>query len=348
MQSLALDPGECAKAANLVYVTDAQPGIRRVKKGKGFSYLFDGKKITGPEELLRIRMLVIPPAWKNVWICKTPDGHLQVTGFDARGRKQYRYHPHWNELRNHTKFSRLLLFGEKLPVIRAQVEKDMARRELCEVKVLATIVSLMESTCIRIGNSSYEKANGSYGLTTLKDQHVKIAGDNVRFRFKGKKGVVHTVTISSRRQARIIRQCKEIPGKELFRYYDAEGNVHAVDSGQVNAYIKAITGEDFTAKDFRTWAGTLNALQAFGKSGEAGTVAAKKQKILEMLDYVSSRLGNTRAVCKKYYIHPVLLDLYEKQELSAYLGGEEKQDEKNPGRIAEELVLLRILRAEAK
>lgn len=345
--TIAGDIKKCAKAVNLIYVSDAQPGIKRIKKGKGFLYLYEGKKLSDKEELERIRKIVIPPAWKNVWICSINNGHIQATGFDARNRKQYRYHPLWNELRNHTKFSRLVTFGEKLPQLRLQIEKDLSLKTLCEEKVLATVISLMERTYIRIGNSEYERLYGSYGLTTLKDQHVKIQGNSIQFAFKGKKGIFQKITLLNKKLARIVKQCREIPGKELFQYYDEEGQRHSVDSGSVNHYLQKITGEDFTAKDFRTWAGTLNALLAFKQIGDAKTKTEEKKKLVEALDFVSRKLGNTRTVCKKYYVHPILIQLYENHTLSEYLNelNTLEKDDGVSGLTTEEKLLLKILRS---
>lgn len=347
MQLIANDPEKCAKAAHLIYVSDAKPGIKRIKKGKGFLYIFEGKKITNTEVLNRIKHLVIPPAWKNVWICSIENGHIQATGMDVKNRKQYRYHANWNLLRNQTKFSRLLLFGEKLPLLRLQIEKDLSKKELCLKKVLATVISIMERTYIRIGNSEYEKANGSYGLTTLKDKHVRFSGESIQFSFTGKKGIAHQIRLNHKKLAKIVKQCREIPGKELFQYYDAEGNAHAVDSGMVNRYIREITGEDFTAKDFRTWAGTINALKAFKAVGEADTKTGIRKKMIEALEYVSKKLGNTRTVCRKYYVHPLIIDLFEKQSLTAYLTELDKieKDDNLTGWTANETILMNILRS---
>jgi DNA topoisomerase I len=347
LRSIAGDIKKCVKAAHLIYVTDSQPGISRIKKGKGFLYLYEGKKVTNKEVLDRIKKIVIPPAWKNVWICSVHNGHIQATGYDVKERKQYRYHALWNEIRNHTKFSRLLDFGEKLPQLRLQIEKDLALKDLCEEKVLATVISLMERTYIRIGNSEYEKLYGSYGLTTLKDQHVKIQGDSIQFEFKGKKGVPQKISLQNRKLARIVKQCRDIPGKELFQYYDESGHRHSIDSGSVNRYLQNITGDDFSAKDFRTWAGTLNALHAFCQIGDARNETDKKKKLVEALDYVSKKLGNTRTVCKKYYVHPMIINLYEQQSLKDYLK-ELNKIEKNDGLTgwtAAERVLLKILQS---
>jgi DNA topoisomerase-1 len=346
LRSIAGDLQKCVKAVNLIYVSDTEPGIQRIKKGKGFVYIYQGKKLSDKEELDRIKKIVIPPAWKNVWICSINNGHIQATGLDKRGRKQYRYHLLWNELRNHTKFSRLLAFGEKLPQLRLQLEKDLSLKTLCEEKVLATVISVMERTYIRIGNSEYEKLYGSYGLTTLKDQHVKITGNSMTFEFRGKKGISQKIDLQNKKLARIVKQCKDIPGKELFQYYDDHGKRHSIDSGRVNNYIHRITGDDFSAKDFRTWAGTLNALHAFRNVGNASTEGEKKRKIVEALDFVSKKLGNTRAVCKKYYVHPLIIELYEKRSLDKYLEelNELEKDDGVSGWTADEKVLLKILR----
>jgi len=313
------DNVKSAQAMNLVYVTDKQPGISRVNKGKGFEYMQNGRKVRDEKILLRIKSLVIPPAWQQVWICTKENGHLQATGNDAMGRKQYRYHPLWNTLRNHTKFSHITEFGKALPAIRKHIQKDLNKRGLPLAKVLATVVSVMECTCIRVGNNAYEKLYGSFGLTTLKDKHVTFSGEKVRFSFKGKKGVFQDIDLKSKRLANIVKQCRDIPGKELFQYYDAEGQRRPIDSGMVNNYIKEISGGHFTAKDFRTWSGTLRALEAFKEIGTADTVTATKKNIVTALDMVAKHLGNTRTVCKKYYVHPTIIDLYTDKTLTKYL-----------------------------
>jgi len=336
---------EAAIAANLLYVKDSQPGITRVKKGKGFAYYYQDKAVKTKKELDRIRKLVLPPAWMNVWICAVENGHIQATGFDMRNRKQYRYHELWNKLRNETKYHRLYEFGKVLPSLRLRVEKDLAIKELTQQKVLATIVSLMERTYIRIGSNEYEKTNGSYGLTTLKDKHVAIAGDKIQFSFKGKKGVEHNISLKNKRLARMVKQCRDIPGKELFQYYDADGQRKSIDSGMVNQYIHEAAGADYSAKDFRTWAGSLHALQAFRSLGEALTVTENKKNIVAALDEVSKKLGNTRTVCKKYYVHPTLIKLYEENNLSRYLTELDKLEvpDNKSGLTAEEAVLMKIL-----
>jgi DNA topoisomerase I len=340
------DYEKAASAVNLIYVKDQEPGIVRIKKGKGFSYIFDSKPLKGKHEINRIRKLAIPPAWTNVWICPLENGHIQATGLDARTRKQYRYHTLWNVLRNETKFHRLYEFGKALPKLRLELEKDLAGRELSLEKVLATVISLMERTYIRVGNAEYEKTNGSYGLTTLHDRHVTVNGDKIMLSFKGKKGILHNITLRNKRLARTVKECRDIPGKELFQYYDADGNRKSIDSGLVNNYIKSATGMDFSAKDFRTWAGSIQALQAFQSVGEALSESDCRKNIIEVLDTVSKKLGNTRTVCKKYYVHPSLLKLYEEKGLSRYLhelNELEKQDIE-PGLTAIEEVLLKILK----
>ena len=339
------DPVKTAAAVNLKYVYDTEPGFMRIKNGKDFAYQFRENIITDEENLQRIKRLVIPPAWEKVWICKSADGHLQATGLDVKNRKQYKYHSLWNSFRNQTKFFRLYEFGKVLPTIRIQLEKDLALAGLPIQKVLATIVSLMERTHIRIGNNFYEKLYGSFGLSTLKDKHVDINGTSIKFTFKGKKGVHHAISIKSRKLASIVKQCKDIPGKELFQYYNDTGERKSIDSGMINEYIKQIAGSDFTAKDFRTWAGTVQALLAFRYLGFYETVSESKKKIAEALDIVSKELGNTRTVCKKYYVHPGIIDMYENKSLEKYiqqLDTIEVNDNKTD-LTAEEKIVMKIL-----
>lgn len=340
------DYSKAAEAADLVYVNDKEPGINRLKKGKGFVYIYDNKPLKEKAEIERIRKLAIPPAWTNVWICPNDNGHIQATGFDIRGRKQYRYHAMWGVLRNETKFHRMYEFGKILPSIRLKIEEDLGKKEQTEEKVIATVVSLMERTYIRIGSEDYEKLYGSYGLTTLKDSHVKIEGDKIFFCFKGKKGVEHKITLKNKRLARMVQHCRDIPGKELFQYYDAEGKRRPIDSGMVNRYIKDASGADFTAKDFRTWAGTLNVITAFKSIGEAESETDCKKKIVAALDEVSKQLGNTRTVCKKYYVHPGIIRLYEEKNLLNYLKQLDKieQPDDLTGLTTEEKVLMKILK----
>lgn len=341
------DYEKAASAAHLVYVNDRQPGILRIKKGKGFCYVFDNKPIKDPHRLERIRKLAIPPAWTQVWICAHDNGHIQATGLDLRGRKQYRYHPLWNSLRSETKFHRLYEFGKALPMLRSQIEEDLRIKGLVQKKVLATVVSLMERTFIRVGNYEYERTNGSYGLTTMKNKHVSISGNTIIFSFTGKKGIHHDVALHNRRLARIVAQCHDLPGKELFEYYAEDGSLHSVDSGMVNTYIREATQGDFSAKDFRTWAGSLYALQQFFCIGEAQSASEIKKNINAALDGVSGKLGNTRTVCRKYYVHPGLIKLYEENKLMRYfkeLDAMENSGESHAGLTAEEKVLMKILR----
>lgn len=348
-QMLVIDKDyqRAAKVASLLYVNDSMPGIVRLKKGKGFTFLYQHKRLQDKAQLERIRKLAIPPAWTGVWICPLENGHLQATGKDARNRKQYRYHAAWAAIRNETKFHRLYEFGKALPALRLQLEKDITRKDLCEEKVLATVVSLMERTYIRPGNNSYEKLYGSYGLTTLKDKHVAVNGHSIRFSFRGKKGINHTISVSNKRLARIVQACRDIPGKELFQYYDSNGHRKSIDSGMVNHYIRQATGFEFTAKDFRTWAGTLNMLRSFKSLGQALTEAARKKQVVAALDEVSVQLGNTRAVCKKYYVHPGIIRLYEENQLHQYLkelDNIETPDNKT-GYAHDEQVLMKLLKA---
>lgn len=343
--NIARDYTKAAKAADLVYVNDKEPGITRKKRGDGFIYKFKEETIKNKDEIQRIRKLAIPPAWTNVWICPKENGHIQATGTDARGRKQYRYHGLWQNLRNETKFHRLYEFGKLLPSLRLKLEEDIARKELGEEKVVATVISLMERTYIRVGNDDYEKLYGSYGLTTLKDKHVTIKGDTIHFSFIGKKGIEQEITLRHKKLARMVKQCRDIPGKELFQYFNAEGKRCGVDSGMVNRYLKEAMGGDFTAKDFRTWAGTLNILRSFCSMGEADCEADCKKNVLAALEEVSKKLGNTRTVCKKYYVHPGIIKLYEEKALTRYLKELDtiEQNDQLAGLVSEERVLMKIL-----
>ena len=346
IKSIGSDPKKTAKAINLYYVNDTEQGIERIKNGEKFNYVYKGEKLKDDEDLLRIKHLVLPPAWTNVWICPKNNGHLQATGLDVKGRKQYRYHSDWNKFRNHTKYYRLLDFGKVLPAMRLQLEKDLSLPTLGQEKVLAAVVSLMERTNIRVGNNMYEKLYGSYGLTTLKDKHVSINGAKLKFSFKGKKGVFHDIDLKNSKLSKIVKQCRDIPGKELFQYFDENGERHSIDSGMVNDYIKKISGgTEFTAKDFRTWAGSVQALLALKSIGCCETVTETKKRIVEALDTVSQHLGNTRTVCKKYYVHPLILTLYESGALEKYtaeLDQIEKDDNKTD-LTPEEKVVMKIL-----
>src|SRR5665213_2699815 len=343
LRSILNDEEKTALAVDLLYVTDNDSGIERRKKGGKFIYLFNNKEIKDDEELLRIKHLVIPPAWGKVWICANKNGHLQATGVDTRNRKQYKYHPTWIAIRNNTKFFRMLDFGKTLPSIRKRLKKDLSATELNVNKVLALVVSLMENTNIRIGNHFYEKEYGSFGLTNLKDKHVKINGNNVNFNFKGKKGVMHAISFKNKKLAKLIKQCRDIPGKELFQYFDKDGNHHSIDSGMVNNYIHEISEETFTAKDFRTWSGTVLAFMALKESGCCESEAETKRTIIAALDKVSSLLGNTRTVCKNYYVHPQIITLYQNKSLEKYFNVEVEQSKIGEGLLPDEKAVMKIL-----
>jgi DNA topoisomerase-1 len=305
------DPADSAKAAGLRYVTDTKPGIQRKPWRKNFRYFGpDGAPVRDTETLARIKSLVIPPAWTGVWICPNPKGHLQVTGRDARGRKQSRYHPLWRSVRDETKYERMILFGATLPTIRERVEHDLSIPGLPRPKVLATIVRLMETTLIRVGNEEYARQNHSYGLTTMRNKHVDIDGSTVTFNFQGKSGVKHTIDITDRRIAKIVHRCQDIPGYELFQYIDKEGTHHSIDSADVNDYLREISGQDFTAKDFRTWAGSVLACELLHEFEAFESETQAKRNVVQAIKSVASRLGNTPSVCRKCYIHPAVLDSY--------------------------------------
>lgn len=301
----ASDSAAAALDVGLRYVSDATPGIRRLRRGKRFLYRdANGKPMRDARTIARIRSLAIPPAYEDVWICPDPRGHIQATGRDARGRKQYRYHAEWHAARNETKFERMLDFAHALPQIRKAVARDLAREGLPKQKVLAAVVRLLENTCIRIGNEEYARANDSFGLTTLRDRHVRVAGSRVRFEFRGKRGKQHRCQIDDRRLARVVAHCQAIPGAELFQYVDEAGERRSIGSGDVNEYLRAISGEQFSAKDFRTWSATLNAGVALLALGTIEPLTERRRQMLTAVDDVAKRLNNTRAVCRKFYIHP--------------------------------------------
>ena len=306
----ASDSADAARSVGLRYTVDARPGIRRIRSGSGFRYVGANGRPVGSDERRRIRSLVIPPAWTDVWICPDPRGHLQATGRDARRRKQYRYHPRWREVRDETKYHRLIGFAQALPAIRRRTTADLRRQGLTREKVLATVVRLLEKTLIRVGNDEYAKQNQSFGLTTLRDGHVDVKGGRVRFVFRGKSGVEHDVDLNDLRLARIVRQCRDIPGYDLFQYYDGDGERHAIGSGDVNAYLNEITGEDYTSKDFRTWAGTVLAAQILREFELCDSDAKARKNIVRALERVSGELRNTKAVCRKSYIHPAVFEAY--------------------------------------
>jgi DNA topoisomerase I len=302
---------EAAVDARLRYVGDRQPGIARKANGKGFIYAGpDGTPVKDAETLRRIRSLVIPPAWQDVWICPHSDGHLQATGRDAKRRKQYRYHSRWREVRDGNKYERMIAFGKQLPVIRRRVGRDLARPGLPRQKILATVVRLLEVTLIRVGNEEYAKHNDSFGLATMRDQHVSVNGSNVRFEFRGKSGISHSIELHDRRLARIVRRSRDLPGYELFQYIDEEGVRRTIDSADVNTYLHDIAGAEFTTKDFRTWAGTVLAARALREFSAFDSQAQAKRNVLRAVEAVAKQLGNTKAVCRKCYIHPDVLDAY--------------------------------------
>ena len=302
---------DSAKAAGLRYVTDAMPGIKRQRRGRGFAYVApDGSTVRAREAIKRFRSLVIPPAWTQVWICPMEDGHLQVTARDARGRKQYRYHPKFRAQRDGTKFERLFEFGDVIWKIRNAVERDIQLEGLPRTKVLATLVWLLERTFIRVGTEEMSRMNKSYGLTTLRRKHVEIDGSELRFEFRGKSGVEHAVTVDDARIARIVQRCQELRGEVLFKYIDDDGRRQEVEAGDVNDYLRDVTGADITAKDFRTWAGTMIAAEVLRSIGPAPNRKQAERNVVAAIDQTASRLGNTRTVCRKYYIHPTLITSY--------------------------------------
>ncbi len=335
------DPVAAARAAGLRYTPDVGPGITRRRYGKGWSYIDpDGGVIRDARELQRIRALVIPPAWTDVWINPNPRGHIQATGRDARGRKQYRYHAKWRATRDETKFSRMIAFGEALPRIRDRVEADLALPGLPREKTLAIVVRLLDEALIRVGNPEYARDNGSYGLTTLRDDHVDVSGSTVHFTFRGKSGKTQEIDVRDRRVARIISRLQDLPGQQLFQYLDAEGEPHTIGSEDVNAYLQEIAGEAFTAKDFRTWGGTVLATRSLRELGPFQSEATMKANIIVAIDTVAARLGNTRAVCRSAYIHPAVLLSYESGELCFF----ECDDTGDPGLDADEHWALAFLK----
>ncbi len=309
--TIITDPIEAAKIAHLHYVSDEKPGIRRERHGEKFVYFAaDDSKIIDPKVLERIQALGIPPAWTDVWICPSANGHIQATGRDARGRKQYRYHTRWREVRSENNFGRMISFGEHLPGLRERVEHDLALHGLPREKVLALVVRLLETTLIRIGNLEYARDNQSFGLTTMRDKHVEVSGATVHFEFKGKSGKEHSIDVQDKRLARLVKQCRDIPGHDLFQYYDEDGKHQSIESADVNEYLRTITGEDFTAKDFRTWGGTVMAVRALCECEPCEDEKQAQKNIVQSVKDVSKHLGNTAAVCRKYYISPVILDAY--------------------------------------
>lgn len=318
-----MDPVQSARTAGLRYVTDSMPGIRRQRWGRGFTYIKpDGGRLQASEERDRIESLAIPPAYSDVWICPLTNGHLQATGRDAKGRKQYRYHSRWCQVRNQTKFNRMITFGKALPLIRQRVDQDLRQHGLPKSKVLATVVRLLEATLIRVGNQAYAQENGSFGLTTLRDRHVEIHGSQVEFEFRGKSGKQHMINLRDRQLAKIVKRCRDIPGYELFQYLDQEGQRQILDSGDVNTYLQEITDEEFTAKDFRTWGGTVLALETLRHLEPTVAEAQAKKNVTQMIKTVAEQLGNTTTVCRKYYVHPAVIEAYLQGNLPPALAAE--------------------------
>ncbi len=340
-----------AKAAGLRYVNDSQAGIHRIPAGERFRYLdAAGKPIRNRATLVRIHALVLPPAWTDVWICTDPDGHLQATGLDTRGRKQYRYHSLWRQVRDEAKFHRLLRFGKALSRIRRRVARDLRIKGLVREKILATIVRLLETTLIRVGNEEYARENASFGLTTLRNRHVKVHGSSVRFEFRGKSGIKHAIHLEDRRLARILKTCQDLPGQELFQYVDEQGERHSIGSDQVNEYLHTISGEEFTAKDFRTWAGTVLALRELSSLEAFESITQAKRNVVEAIRTVSRSLGNTLAVCRKCYVHPELINAYLDGSLALQLKRIlAKQAKHPPARLNQhEARMLRLLQEFSK
>jgi DNA topoisomerase-1 len=344
LEKIGSDPKVAAKSVGLRYAADSVKGYSRRRGASGFQYRdADGKIIRDKETLERIKKLVVPPAWENVWISPYENGHLQVTGTDTKGRKQYRYHANWNKIRNQSKFHRLLRFANALPAIREKAETDLRRKGMPYEKIVALVVRLIEMTNIRIGNDAYKKLYGSFGLTTLRDKHVKFEKAMLYFDFVGKKGVRHKVGLQSKQLANLVKKCKDIPGQELFQYIDDDGKRHSIGSADVNQYLKEITGEDFTAKDFRSWAGSVHALCAFREIGEFTSDADCKRKVVAVIDSVADKLGNTRSVCRKYYVHPSVIATYESGCIGKY---DDRAGKRGNSLNAEEEALLRLLENE--
>ncbi|MGN6625687.1 MAG: DNA topoisomerase IB [Tepidisphaeraceae bacterium] len=339
-----------AKDAGLVYVNDSKPGIRRLRRGKAFTYVgVDGRRVTDPDTELRIKALVIPPAWEDVWICTLPNGHLQATGRDERGRKQSRYHAKFREARDSAKYDRVLKFAAALPKIRGRVKRDLALPGMPKQKVLAAIVSLLEKTLIRVGNERYAKSNRHFGLTTIHNNHAKVRGSTVQFRFVGKSGVNREVDLQSPRLAAIVRKCQELPGQDLFAYVDEKGSAHDVKSTDVNDYLQSVTGQPFTAKDFRTWAGTVLAATALKEFEAFDSNTQAKRNVVKAIEHVAERLGNTKAVCRKCYVHPVILESYLDGSLVSQVKQAAEKELKQVSRLpAEEAAVVTLLQQKLK
>ncbi|WBU62060.1 DNA topoisomerase IB [Paracoccus albus] len=344
-----VDPEDAAESVGLIYVSDDSPGISRARSGKGFSYRgSNGQTITDKRRRARLNALAIPPAWQDVWICPDPRGHLQATGRDARGRKQYRYHPDFREVRDGAKYDHMLQFATALPKIRQQVHKDLGRRGLPAEKVLATVVWLLENTMIRVGNTDYARSNKSHGLTTLRDRHVDIDGSKIRFKFKGKGGKDWDLGITDRRVAKIVQSVQDLPGQHLFQYEDEDGDRQQVSSTEVNDYLRDISGSEVTAKDFRTWTGTVLAAIALAEYEKADSESAAKANVRDAIESVAAHLGNTPAICRKCYVHPQIIDAYMADELKLELRDKIEKKLKKPGLRHEEKQVLKFLEERLK
>lgn len=346
---LYADPSKSAAWAGLRYTNDDKPGYTRRKTGKAYTFLDEkGARVADEKVLERLKALVIPPAWKNVWICKSPKGHLQVTGRDEKGRKQYIYHPQWQQARSLTKFGRMIEFGKQLPKLRERIQEDINSRKLDRRKVTALVLSLMDNALIRIGNRHYAKSNKSYGLTTLRDKHVEINGSNIRFSFRGKKGVEHEIDLEDKRLARLVKKCRDIPGYDLFQYYDENGERQTLESGDVNEYLHAAMEEEFTAKDFRTWGGTVKMVECLEAVLEEDPDLDKEKSIKAAVKEVAKGLGNTPTVCSKYYIHPEVVNLFREDKLLTYLKRHDAESPQIPYLSGTEELVLKMLQRVAK
>lgn len=337
------NPVKTASMVDLVYTTERQLTIKRKRHGRGFMYFENEKKITDSKSLKRFKDLVIPPAWEDVRISPHTNSHLQVVGKDVKGRKQYHYHPDWNKIRNSTKFYRMFSFGNALTLIRKHVAKDLKQTKMTKRKCLALIIRLMEETHIRIGSDYYAEKNKSYGLSTMRDRHIKHFGNKIKFEFTGKKGIKHSITVEDKRLQKLVLQCEEIPGWELFQYYDEEGEHHSIDSGMVNEYIQEISGDTFTSKDFRTWAASKIFLQTLVDFEEADTEKKRKENVIQACAIAAEKLGNTVSVCKKYYLHPVLWEKYLSDGLKLSQKRKKKQNVEIQGLDKIENLMLHLI-----
>ena len=347
----ANDPIETAKAAGLRYVTDAMPGIQRKRVGKNFSYIgLNGKPIRDPAELRRIKSLGIPPAWTNVWICPRPNGHIQATGRDAKGRKQYRYHPRWREVRDETKYDHMISFAQLLPRLREQVAHDLSLSGLPREKLLATLVRLLDTTLIRIGNEEYARENNSYGLTTMRKEHVDVSGSKVEFHFRGKSGKEHVIDVKDRQLAKIVKRSQDLPGHELFQYIDENGELRTVESSDVNDYLQEISGQSITAKDFRTWSGTVAATEALQAMEAFDTQTQAKKNVVQAIKEAAQELGNTPAICRKCYVHPAIIGAYMDGSLLNFIQQYREREKKSTqeGLRPEESLVLAFLERESE